>query len=246
MDVRLQALRLRNRRLLDQQKNVPLSSILQGRTFYGGTDHHKTFRGDGASGGALFGGAKTYKELGKHIAELEGSGFFGDFWDGFRGSIASLGDVVTNVVKKIPGPIGKVGGLVGDAVTGTMKALPEYKKKYEETPEMKKIHDIGMKVGDVGASFAKGPAVALQEAHSSGLLKDLAGKGKKQGEKDREDEKLAMEIKGVKDKAKKGKGKKKMSDKMRRRSALVKKIMKEKGLKMIDASKHIKKHNLKY
>lgn len=54
------------------------------------------------------------------------------------------------------------------------------------------------------------------------------------------------------DDMKRGKGKKKprkkrvATDKMKRRNILVKKIMKEKGLKMIEASKYIKQNNLTY
>lgn len=55
------------------------------------------------------------------------------------------------------------------------------------------------------------------------------------------------------DDEKKGKGKKKKprkkrvaTNKMKRRNALVKKIMKEQGLKMIQASKYIKDNNLTY
>jgi hypothetical protein len=41
-------------------------------------------------------------------------------------------------------------------------------------------------------------------------------------------------------------GKRMLSDKMKRRNALVKKIMKEKGYKMIEASKYISKHKISY
>ena len=42
------------------------------------------------------------------------------------------------------------------------------------------------------------------------------------------------------------KKKRKVSDKMKRRNALIRKLMKEKGMKMTQASKHIKANNLKY
>ena len=328
--VRLEVLKLRNKRLLQDQKNVPLSSVLSNRqwsrpedmeaTLSGGMKKQsqqdredeklamevKGLEGKGGCGRAIGSGKQTEKDrederLGEEVGRLEGhgytgasarklgeeyakeilenephlrgSGFFGDFWDGFRGSIAGLGDTITNVVKKIPGPIGSVGGMVGDALTGTMKALPAYKKKYEDDPTIKKAHDIAMKVGDIAGEAGKGPAGMLAKAVGSGpkkkkgkkrgredagaaaggeeeeslndlmrkretgeittrefqkraeklVSKDKAkklakmmvrgqfGSGKKQGEKDREDEKLAMEVKGVKDKVKKGKGKRKMN-----------------------------------
>ena len=47
-------------------------------------------------------------------------------------------------------------------------------------------------------------------------------------------------------KEKKQRKPRKASDKMKRRSALIRKLMKEKGMKMTDASKHIKENNLIY
>lgn len=47
-------------------------------------------------------------------------------------------------------------------------------------------------------------------------------------------------------KSDKKKPKRKLSDKMKRRNVLLKKIMAEKGLKMIQASKYIKENNLEY
>jgi hypothetical protein len=56
---------------------------------------------------------------------------------------------------------------------------------------------------------------------------------------------VANIVKGGK-KAKAPKGGKVKSGKLAKRAVLVKKIMKEKGLKMIDASKYIKQNNLQY
>lgn len=83
------------------------------------------------------------------------------------------------------------------------------------------------------------------------------GRAKKQSAKAREDEKLAMEVKGLKDKVGKGKsgggpleieikhepmegGAK--SDKRKARGAMVSKLMKERGLSLGEASKYIKEH----
>ena len=52
--------------------------------------------------------------------------------------------------------------------------------------------------------------------------------------------------KGSGKKEKKQRKPRKASDKMKRRSALIRKLMKEKGMKMTDASKHIKANNLTY
>ena len=43
-----------------------------------------------------------------------------------------------------------------------------------------------------------------------------------------------------------GGSKRRMSDKMKRRGALVKKVMKEKGLSLAQASKYVKEKNMKY
>lgn len=215
--VRLAVLNLRNRRMLEDQKNVPLSTIMTNREWSRPVNQEPDIRNmagagmtgagrDVGAGSCGCGGAKkqgekdredeklamevkgvkdkeggaytgaSAKKLGEEYAkeilenepELVGSGFFGDFWDGFRGSIAGLGDTITNVVKKIPGPIGTVGGMVGDALTGTMKALPAYKKKYEDDPKMKQIHDVAMKVGDIAGEAGKGPAGMLAKAVGGG------------------------------------------------------------------------------
>lgn len=244
--VRLETLRLRNKRMIENQKNVPLHTVLEGRTFYGGEEHHKTFRGDGCCNGgvAIFGGAKNYRELGKHLAEIKGSGFWSDFADGFKSVIKPVANVVSTVGHLIPHPLAQglaTGADITKGVLGDGKKQDEKDKEDEKLAmEVKGEKDKeGSGFLDDALTFAVGGPVGV-------MAKKALGFGKKQDEQDKEDEKLAMEIKEIKDKSKKGKGKKKMSDKMRRRSALVKKIMKEKGLKMIEASKYIKKHNLKY
>jgi hypothetical protein len=60
-------------------------------------------------------------------------------------------------------------------------------------------------------------------------------------------EKLKPEPRGIKKYTSAyGGGKRMLSDKMKRRNDLVKKIMKEKGYKMIQASKYISEHKLDY
>jgi hypothetical protein len=76
------------------------------------------------------------------------------------------------------------------------------------------------------------------------LGQDLYDKGKKKAIKFA-DEKLSQ-LKDKVDSLGSGVsgGKRKVTEKMRKRNELVKKIMREKGLKMIDASKYIKAHGL--
>jgi hypothetical protein len=97
-------------------------------------------------------------------------------------------------------------------------------------------------VASVAKAIAPSPVGSVLSAIGLGKKK---GKKPKQSKKSKEDEKLGMEVKGLKDKL--GLSKKK-SMPMKRgknsRAEIVKEVMKKHGLQMIEASKYVKEHGL--
>jgi len=172
-----------------------------------------------------------------------------------------------------------------DVVGSAMKALKmKAGKKYKKGKEMGCGISGGVMSGGM-SGFAKGSFRDTGFGEVEGAAKKKVGRPKKMGsgfisetlgafglgkkkkmtggmmaEKSREDEKLAMEVKGVKDAVKRkvggrmlvdqsqlpgsdmsGMGKKKRVNK---RAVIVKKVMKDMGLSMIDASRYVKANGL--
>ena len=192
-------------------------------------------REDESKGMKLYDLGKKYaKEVAENEPMLKGGGFWGDFADGFM-----------SVIK----PVASVAG----SFLGLGKKQSEASKHREKE---------GMKKADVLRWHEKNYQTKKDREDES---KGAKGSGKKQTEKDKEDEKLGAEMRGVKDKeggAKKESGcegagkhphsrspkkrrrKAGANDGRRRRAVIVKRIMKEKGLNMPQASKYVKEHGL--
>lgn len=178
-DVRLAVLQLRNRRMLEDQKNVPLSTIMSNREWSRPENQEPDIRNMSGSGRAIgagscgCGGAKKQgekdredeklamevkglkdkeggaytgagaKKLGEDYAkeilenepELKGSGFFGDFWDGFKSVVNPVSHVVSSVAHMIPHPAAQAlatgADVVGSATGGAPKRKPKKKKKVD-------------------------------------------------------------------------------------------------------------------
>jgi len=239
-EVRLQVLNLRNRRLLQDQKNVPLSSILSNREWSIAENRTKTFRG-GACCERNVGGKKQSQQdredekLGEEVEELKGGKkkqSVRSREDEAKGEEAhTLGkDYAKEIMENEPHLKGS--GFLGDFWKG-FKSV---------------IHPVSQVVSSV-AHLIPHP-VAQAVATGADVAGAVTGDGKKQSEKDKEDEKLGMEVKGLKNVEKKG-GKRRRkkagsNDKRKRRGALVAKLMKEKKMTIGQASKYIKANNLKY
>jgi hypothetical protein len=95
-------------------------------------------------------------------------------------------------------------------------------------------------VASVAKAIAPSPVGSVLSAIGLGKKK---GRKPKQSMKSKEDEKLGMEVKGLKDKL--GLTKEMpMKGAKKSRAEIVKEVMKKHGLKMIEASKYVKEHGL--
>ena len=160
------------------------------------------------------------------VSDVKGGNWWKDFKKGFAAPFKSIVKPVTNVVKDLDIPL----------VSEAANALGD--------------------VADVASSIAPKSTTAdgqkrADDYRRNEAKKDLRKRHPKWSQKkvDAEAEKQLQELKkydykgGAKPKPKK---KRVLSDKMRRRAAAVKKIMKEKGLKLIEASKYVKANNIPY
>lgn len=86
------------------------------------------------------------------------------------------------------------------------------------------------------ASYRAGGAASSHGVRSA--MGELKGGMMRQRRKSKEDERLAMEVKGVKDKEMEGAGKRSA------RGAMIARLMREKKMKLGEASRYIKEHNL--
>ena len=185
--------------------------------------HDEKGSGHWPENGPVIGNGKKKK---KH-----GAGFWSDFADGFMsvvGPVAKIAESVIPIAKSLGGKRGrpKKGGNMGPQLPEGIR-MEKNGKLLLTKPQL---------AGDSMNGGAKAKMKGLEKIG-----------GKKQTLKDKENEKIAMEIKGIKDIAgnkdieKTGLGKKKMTP----WTTLVKKIMKEKSFKkMTEAIKYIKDNNL--
>jgi hypothetical protein len=197
-------------------------------------------------GGDMEGGKKGMSEatqmglhLGKHLHSLHGAGFFDDFKQGFNS--------VFSPVAKIVKSIAPLAGPEGMAASGVLGALGYGKKGRRRG---------GATNSDTGAYNGHGRERDDMEMLGMGML-GQDGHGIRQGGGFLSDLGIPVvsQLAGMvglgheKDGCGTGAGRRKRapagpSDGRRKRAEIVKKVMAEKGLKMIEASKYVKANGL--
>jgi hypothetical protein len=158
------------------------------------------------------------KHLGAHLLSLHGSGFHERFLEGMN-----MGNQFA------PDP------LMGGAKSGAYEGQGMY--------------------GMTGGSGKSGPTKLLSGSEdlsktmmNTGIKKVRGGRMRKQTHQDEVNEKLGEEVSQLHEDLHKARGGKRRpmgeNDGRRKRAEVVKKVMREKGLKMIEASKYVKEHGL--
>lgn len=203
--------------------------------------------------------------LEKH-PEMTGAGF----WDDFKSGFNSVFSPVASVVKAIAPAFGPAGlatsaGLsaIGYGKKGRGRPKGSGKKQLLSAngdllamPSPCLANGVPPRSQLRGAYGGSKPSDALKESVIKAVAKKMKGKGKEKEEEmpksqdvihiDFEKGSLPKKngganLKGMTDKREEMKG---AGDGRKKRAEIVKRIMKEKGLKMIDASRYVKEHNL--
>lgn len=186
--------------------------------------------------GIKYGKGCTVGDFNKH---LEGKGFWEDFGKGFMSVIRPVTSVLKTVAPVIAPGIGHLASKGLDAV-GLGKSGDS---RLDEVIEDKQTKKLDNKLNK--------EAVLIEKEKIGGKKKTNKKKtNKNEGVVDPVIEKLLGGVIDKKEEAPKKETKtkapKKASDKMKRRAELVKKIMKDRGVKLVEASKIIKNEGLKY
>jgi len=211
-------------------------------------------------GGAFTGGAKKMYDLGKQYGEAikkhdkefmkHGGDFWKDFKRGFKKGLETTGKIA-QYGHYVPNSVGQAVGFAGDIATGIasligdgkavpktfinrVKKLKDGKAFSEKELELfkKQLKKYNIKQTDLN-KLIKGGAV-------TGGKCDCEGDGKMTD--DFYDGKAGVKVVGKGRSV--GAGKKKGNSKAKQRGALIKKIMKERGVKLGEASKIIKGEGL--
>ena len=202
--------------------------------------------GMGMSGGAILGNPDPYpvkgdsqRIAGRGREELQGGGW----WDDFKSGFNSVFEPVASIIKPVAGLLGQ------PEITAGLSALGYGKKTRGRPKGSGKKQLIGQKQDDLLAMPASSVVLANGVPPEAQLRGSYGGGSKPHS-------KAEMKVMKAVEKKLKGKG---MSgdraigsgasgaicgDGRKARAEIVKKIMKEKGLKMIEASKYVKEHNL--
>lgn len=206
--------------------------------------------------------------LGKHLHSLHGAGFWSDFGNGFMSVIKPVAGIAKMALPFL-GPEGKVAsGVLGTLGLGKPRRKPRRKAQHM-MPDGSMMDDDEMGGGatnsDTGAYHGKGTGAGREREDramlgmgtGAGLLgEDGHGQRQMEGGGFLSDLGIpfisniagAIGLGHERDGCVKGGRKKRApagpSDGRRARAEIVKKVMREKGLKMIEASKYVKEHNL--
>lgn len=165
------------------------------------------------------GGNKAHKigqKMSEQIYRVHGAGFWNDFADGFKKGFNTVTKPVFDVASKIPGKIGTAASLANTARSAVL-GNETFGRGYS-----------GGKLGEYGHGQKRLPfmfeeikVMPIKKATKKRLGEDGHG----------------MQLNSVK-----GSG----VDKRKSRAEVVKKIMANNGLSMIEASKYVKEHNIPY
>jgi len=195
--------------------------------------------------------------LGKHLHHLHGGGFFDDFVKGIGSAVSTIAPIASTAMKFAP-----MLGLGHDETTESTgsgrrrKAMPKHKRRIRngrlvggESNSTTGAYDgEGRERDDVRMTGVEhGSGLLGQDGHGvrgGGFLSDLGIPGISQlagmiglGH----DETTESTGTGRKRRAKRPVGE---HDGRRKRAEVVRKVMREKGMKMIEASKYVKAHGL--
>jgi hypothetical protein len=158
------------------------------------------------------------QHLSKHIHELHGAGFWSDFGDGFKKGFTGTLDVLKPATALIPGfnqTMDTVRGVAGMGVSEEQRASEIMSKK-----RVGRTHNNGggrmVGCGDTGAYEGHGKLM------EGGMLGKPGHGTLRTG----------------------GRVKRMVGAGVKARADLVRKVMADKGLKMIEASKYVKEHGL--
>lgn len=198
--------------------------------------------------------------LSKHIGELHGAGFWNDFADGFKQGFSGTANLLEPLTNALPGGTifnqgrkmvglgrrddyaqerdmensAKYNKMLDESGMRGMSIEDQRKKRFEEArregiaPFRDLTHGLIDAVGAIpGMSGVAG--VAREGVKYLPGIGSLMGKGKTG----------AYEGKGRRKRAPAG-----ANDGRRKRAEVVRQVMREKGLKMIEASKYVKEHGL--
>lgn len=204
----------------------------------------------GASNGVMHGGARDEgAALARHLEKLHGAGWLGDFWDGFKSVVKPVADIVSpiaNVASFIPGPIGAV-GKVGSVLSGLAQGLGKPEQQFLPGAVRKGRGRPRKLAGGAGGGTSSAPPAGLEVEHAvadsqlapnvrpavaygnppqaaAAFKRNTVGMGKHKAP--------AAEMEGC--------GKK--TRKPSARGAMISKLMKEHGMTLGQASKHLKEH----
>jgi hypothetical protein len=190
----------------------------------------------GASNGVMSGGAKNEgRMLAQHLMKLHGEGFFSDFLDGLK-SVLKPAASVASMLPGVPGSIGKVAsGLLGSGMP-EQKVLAGMTRKGRGRPRkmaggfggttsapMGREVDHGLADSQLAPNTVAPVAYGNPPQAPASFRKNTVGMGKPAG-------KCGMT------------GGAKAPRKPSARGAMISKLMKEKGMTLGQASKHIKEH----
>lgn len=175
------------------------------------------------------------KALSAHIGKLHGKGFWDDFGDGFRQGFSGMGRRDDYSQERDAENSVKYNKMLDESGMRGMSPNEMRQKRFDAARRegVKPIRDLthGM-IDAMGAIPGMGglASVAREGVKLLPGIGDIMGKGSKTG---------AYEGKGRKRRAPAG-----ANDGRRKRAEVVRKVMAEKGMKMIEASKYVKEHGL--
>jgi hypothetical protein len=180
--------------------------------------------GSGGYSGGMSGGAKAQgKALGEHLMRLHGAGWWDDFKSGFN--------MVMKPIASIAKPLLPLAGPYGAAASAGLGALGYGKRGAGLLPGYEPSFTHNLEGTAAARRYRAEHANPFMRGGKHTLMDHLEHPTKGYGRM------VGCGSSG---------GKRGQSDKMKRRSALIKKLRAEKGMSMIEASKYIKSHNLSY
>lgn len=166
------------------------------------------------------------QHLSKHIHELHGAGFWSDFGDGFKQGFTGTLDVLKPATALIPGfnQVMDTGrSVVGWGHSEEQRAMEQMGKK--RVGRSRNKSDVPLLSGNIngnrGGGMCGGANTGAYEGHGNLMEGGMLG----------------QDGHGMRKKRMVGAG-------VSARASLVKKVMAEKGLNMIQASKYVKENNL--
>ena len=173
------------------------------------------------------------QHLSKHIHELHGAGFWSDFGDGFKQGFMGVMKPALAVGSMIPGQIGMASQLASGGLNALGLGKSEEQRAVEQMSKKRlgrsrNKSDVPLLSGNIngnrgGSRMVGGANTGAYEGHG---LHEFVEKAKAQRAERQMKQKRVV-----------GAG-------VSARASLVKKVMAEQGLNMIQASKYVKEHNL--